>query len=176
MQLPTDRIPQNKMNGFRVSMDDLIRQTKQKPPPPKPSGHLAFIGWLVAALLGGLFLAKLDQPKPVAAVVAAVPTPTAAPILSTPTSTPRTQIVTPVAPVTPRAQLIHVRPLGTVEDDRMPDGRILTTKYMGELSSAARLPTYGASLGDMWYTMNDGHCWVLAPIGTGSASVGWVDP
>ena len=169
MQLPTDRIPQNKMNGFRVSMDDLIRQTK-KEPLSKPWWP-TFIGWLVAALLGGIFLAKLDQPKP-----AVVPTPAAAPTPNTPTPAPRAELITPVAPATPRAQLVHVRPIGTFENDRMPDGRILTTKYMGELSSAAHLPTYGASLGDMWYTMNDGHCWVLAPVGAGSASVGWVDP
>ena len=76
----------------------------------------------------------------------------------------------------PRAQLIHVRQIGSIENDLMPDGRILTTRYMGELSSAASLPTYGASLGDMWYTRADGHCWVLAPIGAGSATTGWLDP
>lgn len=76
----------------------------------------------------------------------------------------------------PRAKLVHIRALGSVENDRMPDGRILTTRYMGELSGAGSLPTRGAQLGDMWYTQNDGHCWVLAPLSPNSASIGWIDP
>jgi hypothetical protein len=58
----------------------------------------------------------------------------------------------------------------------MPDGRILSTRYMGELPSAANLPRSGAQLGDMWFTQNDGNCWVLAPFGAGSSTVGWIDP
>ena len=79
-------------------------------------------------------------------------------------------------PTTPRAQLIHIRPIGTWETDRMPDGRLLQTLYKGELPSAASLPRTGGQLGDMWFTRNDGHCWVLAPATAGSQAVGWVDP
>lgn len=79
-------------------------------------------------------------------------------------------------PGAPRAELVHVRGLGVIENDRMPDGRILTTRYKGELSNAAGLPTHGAQLGDMWFTHNDGHTWVLAPVIAGSSTVGWVDP
>ena len=77
---------------------------------------------------------------------------------------------------TPRAQLLHIRAIGTFENDRMPDGRTLGTTYRGELRSVANLPTTGGQLGDMWYTRNDGHTWVLAPIAGGSQSVGWIDP
>ena len=31
-------------------------------------------------------------------------------------------------------------------------------------------------MGDMWFTRNDGHAWVLAPIAGGSQTVGWIDP
>lgn len=79
-------------------------------------------------------------------------------------------------PTTPRAQLVHIRPIGTYETDRMPDGRLLNTLYKGELPSAASLPRTGGQLGDMWFTRNDGHTWVLAPATAGSQAVGWVDP
>jgi hypothetical protein len=165
----TDRTKAFKNDLFRHSMDDLIRETR-KQPPPKKTGHLTFIGYLIAAILGGLFMAKLDQPKPVAVV--ATPTPTPA---STPTPTVLRAFPVPVQTV-PRARLVHLRPLGAVENNQMPDGRVLTTRYMGELSSAASLPTYGANLGDMWFTQNDGHAWVLAPLANSPGSVGWIDP
>ena len=76
----------------------------------------------------------------------------------------------------PRAQLLHIRAIGTFENDRMPDGRTLGTTYRGELPNPGALPRRGAQLGDMWYTRNDGHTWVLAPIASGSQSVGWIDP
>lgn len=79
-------------------------------------------------------------------------------------------------PGAPRAQLIHVRGIGTVENDRMPDGRLLTTTYKGELPAVGDLPRTGAQLGDMWFTRRDGHAWVLAPVAAGSSTVGWVDP
>ena len=76
----------------------------------------------------------------------------------------------------PRAQLLHIRAIGTFENDRMPDGRTLGTTYRGELPNPGALPRRGAQLGDMWYTRNDGHTWVLAPIAGGSQTVGWIDP
>jgi hypothetical protein len=78
--------------------------------------------------------------------------------------------------IVPRARLVHLRVLGTTEEVRMPDGRLLMTSYKGELGSPGDLPRRGANLGGMWYTRQDGHAWVLAPISTGSGSVGWVDP
>jgi hypothetical protein len=76
----------------------------------------------------------------------------------------------------PRAQLLHIRAIGTYENDRIPDGPVLNTLYKGELPSARNLPTTAGQMGDMWYTKNDGHCWVLSPITTGSQTTGWVDP
>jgi hypothetical protein len=58
----------------------------------------------------------------------------------------------------------------------MPDGRIINTLYKGDLPSAASLPRSGAQVGDMWFTRNDGHTWVLTPIAAGSSTTGWVDP
>jgi hypothetical protein len=72
--------------------------------------------------------------------------------------------------------LLHIRAIGTYENDRIPDGPVLNTLYKGELPSARNLPTTGGQMGDMWYTKNDGHCWVLSPITTGSQTTGWVDP
>jgi hypothetical protein len=169
MQVYSDRFETTLPKGARF----FTPPTKQKLP-PKKTGHLTFIGYLIAAIFGGLFLAKLDQPKP---AIVATPAPTVAPTpppLLDPVPVQRALPV-PTTGSTPRAKLLHVRPIGTVENDRMPDGRVLTTRYMGELSGAGSLPTRGANLGDMWYTQNDGHCWVLAPL-PGSSTVGWIDP
>lgn len=146
-------------------------------PKTKPSRFQKPSVWsfLVIGILIGVVFMALSRPQsaPVA-LTPAVTVPTPAPPL------PEVRRAMPV-PVystnaVPRAQLIHVRGIGTVENDRMPDGRLLTTRYMGELASAANLPRNGAQLGDMWFTRNDGHCWVLAPLGAGSSTIGWIDP
>ena len=135
------------------------------------------LGYLSAGVLIGAVVMAIPRPQPQSA-----PAPVTAPAVVAPTPPPLPDPVPPRAfPVpsqgsVPRAQLVHVRPIGTVENDRMPDGRILSTRYMGELPSAANLPRSGAQLGDMWFTQNDGNCWVLAPFGAGSSTVGWIDP
>jgi hypothetical protein len=135
------------------------------------------LGYLLAGVLIGAVVMAIPRPQPQSA-----PAPVTAPAVVAPTPPPLPDPVPPRAfPVpsqgsVPRAQLVHVRPIGTVENDRMPDGRILSTRYMGELPSAANLPRSGAQLGDMWFTQNDGNCWVLAPFGAGSSTVGWIDP
>jgi hypothetical protein len=135
------------------------------------------LGYLLAGVLIGAVVMAIPKPQPQSA-----PAQVTAPAVVAPTPPPFPDPVPPRAfPVrsqgsAPRAQLVHVRPIGTVENDRMPDGRILATRCMGELASAANLPTHGAQLGAMWFTRNDGHCWVLAPIGTGSSTIGWSDP
>jgi len=135
------------------------------------------LGYLLADVLIGAVVMAIPRPQPQSA-----PAPVTAPAVVAPTPPPLPDPVPPRAfPVpsqgsVPRAQLVHVRPIGTVENDRMPDGRILSTRYMGELPSAANLPRSGAQLGDMWFTQNDGHCWVLTPLGAGSSTVGWIDP
>ena len=58
----------------------------------------------------------------------------------------------------------------------MPDGRVLTTRYMGELPNPGYLPRTGAQLGDEWFTRSDHHCWVLATVNPNTSTVGWVDP
>jgi hypothetical protein len=69
------------------------------------------------------------------------------------------------------------RAIGSYGNAQTLDGRILPTKYLGELASEDDLPLVrGSHLGDMWYTKNDGHCWVLATVTSGSHTVGWVDP
>jgi len=135
------------------------------------------LGYLLADVLIGAVVMAIPRPQPQSA-----PAPVTAPAVVAPTPPPLPDPVPPRAfPVpsqgsVPRAQLVHVCPIGTVENDRMPDGRILSTRYMGELPSAANLPRSGAQLGDMWFTQNDGNCWVLAPFGAGSSTVGWIDP
>src|SRR4029077_874159 len=180
MQVYSDRfettLPKKR---FQAAMENLRRDTAKA---PRPSTPPAWIGYTVLALLFGIFFVLLRQ-KPEA--LAPVTTPhyqvesadkLTAPVPPIPEI--RRALPTPVqtSGSAPRAQLLHVRPIGTVENDRMPDGRVLTTRYMGELSNAANLPTRGAQLGDMWFTRADGHCWVLAPLGAGSSTVGWIDP
>lgn len=130
-------------------------------------------------ILGGILLAAMlavTHPSPKVAEPAAssreVPAPSAA---SSPPPLPDPPRAMPVRSA-PRAQLLHIRPIGVFENDTMPDGRILGTTYRGELQNVSQLPRRGASLGDMWYTRADGHCWVLAPIYAGSQTTGWVDP
>jgi hypothetical protein len=135
------------------------------------------LGYLLADVLIGAVVMAIPRPQPQSA-----PAPVTAPAVVAPTPPPLPDPVpsrafpVPSQGSVPRAQLVHVRPIGTVENDRMPDGRILSTRYMGELPSAANLPRSGAQLGDMWFTQNDGNCWVLAPFGAGSSTVGWIDP
>lgn len=172
MQLPTDRQTTFKDNLFRINMDDLIRETKKQAPPKPPPKRVAWLSYLIiAALVGMFFMKPARETKP----AAAIPAPAA---VATPTPVRRAELMPmPVTPSNPpRAQLLHIRPIGTTENDQMPDGRILTTLYKGELPSVANLPRSGAQLGDMWFTRNDGHCWVLAPAVAGSQTVGWVDP
>ena len=175
--------------------------TRRPPPPPHLRGDGPWRGSALAAaglLAAGVIMLSLwHQPAPPASSVArsvqsAPPLPASSPeARATPATTPATgwnadgtgfgragtlPEVRRALPVVHRAQLVHVRPIGTYENDLMPDGRVLTTRYMGELSSAAGLPAHGSQLGDMWFTRNDSHCWVLAPIGAGSTTVGWIDP
>jgi hypothetical protein len=157
-----------------------VRPKSKKPQKPE---FVAFLGYLSTGVLLGLtVMGIMSSFKP--RTPAASPAPYPGAILVNPTPAPplpdpvpvRRALPIPATASAPRAKLLHIRPIGTYENDTMPDGRILTTRYMGELSGAGSLPTYGANLGDMWYTMNDGHCWVLAPVTAGSSTVGWVDP
>jgi len=138
-----------------------------RPAQPKKHASINWLGWAVVALIAfGLHQLSVTGSRheaPAAPVVAATPAPTPRPV------------PVPVA-AAPRAEMLHVRALGTTENERMPDGRILTTLYKGELPDVAHLPTKGAQLGDMWFTRADGRCWVLAPVAAGSQTVGWVDP
>jgi hypothetical protein len=114
---------------------------------------------------------KQSQPPVAAPAKESVQAP-APPRLPDPIITPVPRLATTSAP---RAQLLHIRPIGVFENDTMPDGRVLGTTYKGELANVASLPKFGQP-GDMWYTRADGHCWVLAPIYAGSQTTGWVDP
>jgi hypothetical protein len=131
----------------------------------------------ITAIAAATFIVVVRQSNPPTTVPVTAPTtvfPTVAPL---PDPKPiHEQVLAPVTPSVPRAQLVHVRPIGTYEYLRMPDGRVLMTHYMGELANTMRLPTRGAQLGDMWYTRADQHSWVLAPLSTGSQSIGWIDP
>lgn len=162
-------------------MEDLIRETRKEAPRLSPI-RLTFLGYLILGAFLGIILMLMSQTHQEQHPAAAVPTvetkatpPADWPDKPTPVPAPRAQLMPIPMSSVPRAQLVHVRPIGSVENDGMPDGRVLTTRYMGELSGASSLPTRGANLGDMWFTQNDGHCWVLAPI-PGSSTVGWIDP
>jgi hypothetical protein len=62
-------------------------------------------------------------------------------------------------------------------DERLPDGRTITVRYKGHAPSKSELPSVeGSELGDMWYTQDDGSCWVLAPLSATNPTKGWVDP
>jgi hypothetical protein len=174
MQSP-DRVKEFQEKLFRINMDDLIRQTKKEHKQQSAPVRLTIIGYLILGALLCIIVMLIPRHE-LKATAATLPTPTAVPTPNTPTPAPRGQLMPMPVPATPRAQLIHIRGIGTFENDLMPDGRILGTTYRGELPSTTRLPTYGAQLGDMWYTQNDGHCWVLAPISPTSPTIGWVDP
>jgi hypothetical protein len=146
-------------------------------PRPKqaPKQPPVFLGYLLAGTIIGAFamaIPKLHQESAPIATKTAAPTPPPLPEVSVPVAR---ALPVPV-PSTPRAQLIHIRPIGTFENDTMPDGRILGTTYKGELPSAANLPRTGGQLGDMWFTRADSHAWVLAPTTVGSQTLGWIDP
>jgi hypothetical protein len=145
----------------------------------------AFMGVLFCtaglAALGTLFMPK-NVPAPLVPPpqMRLLPSTPVRPTPAQPTLLPEVRraapVPVPLAPVTPRAQLLHIRTVGTYENDLMPDGRTLRTLYKGELPSAANLPRTGGQPGDMWFTRNDGHAWVLAPLAPGSATTGWIDP
>lgn len=149
---------------------------------PKIPGWVPFLlgGCLLGVLLGGLLPVVTNKgvpPDPLKELQAAptpIPTPAPAPL---PIPTHRLPTPVPATPLdAPRASLVHVRPIGSIERNVMPDGRVLTTRYMGELPNTGHLPTRGGQLGDEWFTRADQHCWVLAPVTTGSQTIGWVDP
>jgi hypothetical protein len=149
-----------------------------RPPVPTRSAKRKS-GWLGTLILGGIsgmaLMAIFHQSSQSPAGVS--PAPTVAVPTPPPLPDPTVARALPVGVATaPRAHLVHIRALGTYENDRMPDGRVLNTLYKGELPAVANLPAHGGQPGDMWYTKNDGHCWVLAPIAAGSQTTGWVDP
>jgi hypothetical protein len=169
-----------------------------KPKRPRILGHPSHapdrrsaivLAVLVLLLLAGVVVALIQhqaptitpavqppaRPQPTASAVP-IQTP-AAPehVVEQPILPPRAQLVK-LPPPAPKAQLVHLRAIGSFEYVRMPDWRLLGTVYRGELPSAADLPRTGAQLGDMWYTRADGHSWVLAPISAGSSQICWVDP
>lgn len=146
-------------------------------PAPKKSKptdwHAVIITGIIALTVIAVLHALNSRQPPIPAapaIVASTPPPVPLPEVRRAMPVP-----VPVQSV-PRARLVHIRPIGTYKNDLMPDGRVLTTRYMGELAGATSLPTRGANLGDMWFTLADGHAWVLAPVAPGSSTVGWVDP
>lgn len=144
-------------------------KTKQAPK-EKPWALVILAGILLVAMLA-VTQPRSSSPAGVAPVVAPTPPP-----LPDPVRVSRAMPVPVTMETVPRAQLLHIRPIGVFENDRMPDGRLLGTTYRGELAGPGNLPRTGAQLGDMWYTRSDQHCWVLAPVTGGSAITGWVDP
>lgn len=168
--------------------ETVLPKTERFFSPSKPKSQPKELNWGFLALTGILcgfailvayqlpVVGQKPAPMPVPAKPIEAPTP---PPAAVPIPTPEVRLAQPVLPpvnVTPRAQLVHIRAIGTFENDRMPDGRILGTIYRGELPSARNLPTRGGQPGDMWYTRADGHTWVLAPVTEGSQTTGWVDP
>jgi hypothetical protein len=134
-----------------------------------------WLGYLITGVAVAVLVGSFQHQSPSLSPAGVTPAPVATPPpLPDPSPVPRAM---PVAVATaPRAQLLHIRPIGVFENDRMPDGRVLGTTYRGELQSALQLPRTGAQPGDMWYTRADGHCWVLAPVYAGSQTMAWVDP
>jgi hypothetical protein len=158
--------------------DTVLPKTERFFSPSKPKSQQqkpAVWGYLLTGVLIGAVFMALSRPNQQLSAAGAIP-------VVAPTPPPPLPEVRTAEPVheqvssAPRAQLVHIRAIGTYENDKMPGGRVLNTLYKGELPSARNLPTTGGKLGDMWYTKNDGHCWVLAPITTGSQTTGWVDP
>jgi hypothetical protein len=160
----------------------------QPPKPPKPpqkdSNRLIWAALAVGAIVGfSLPVITSQGTKPAATVAPGyppmpldpTPIPTPAPA-SRPIPVHRLPVPTPAQPLdAPRAPLVHVRPVGSVMNVVMPDGRVLNTRYMGELPSPANLPRTGGQPGDEWYTRSDNHCWVLGTL-PGSVTTGWIDP
>jgi hypothetical protein len=167
------RIPQTDRFETTIPKEHFFNSPRTKQAPKQLP---VFLGYLLAgAIIGGFVMAipKLHQEStPVVTKEIVAPTPPPLPEVSAPVVARAMPV--PV-PSTPRAQLLHIRAIGTFENDRMPDGRIVGTIYRGELPSAANLPRHG-QIGDMWFTRADGHVWVLAPIAVGSQITGWVDP
>jgi hypothetical protein len=152
-------------------------------PPTKPKKATDWHGVIITGIIAVTFIAAIKQLKPTLSPAGVTPVATPAAPLPDPKpvhgQVPVPRLLDPVqnpASAPPRAQLVHIRAIGTFENDMMPDGRIVGTTYRGELPSAANLPRTGGQIGDMWFTRADGHAWVLAPIAGGSQTVGWIDP
>jgi hypothetical protein len=145
-----------------------------RPAAPAPDRSIRNLLLIIAGLLGVLaFVGLTNRSTVIPKAVTSYPT-----LMPVFQSQPPPETVAPVdAPrAIPRASLVHYRVLDSVEDVQMPDGRILTTRYKGELNRVGELPRRGASLGDMFYTRADRHAWVLAPVSAGNTAIGWVDP
>jgi len=72
---------------------------------------------------------------------------------------------------------VHVQTIGDVQDERLPDGRVVRTLYKGKVPSVSQLPPVTESqMGDMWFTEKDGTFWVVTTLNPTSWVVGWVDP
>jgi hypothetical protein len=177
MQVYSDRFETVLPKEERFNFPPVKPPTQQKPAFP------AFLGYLLTGILIGVVVMAIPKPQPQpqsppapVAAPAATPAVVAPTPPSLPDPVPPRTLPVPTQGSVPRAQLLHIRAIGTFENDRMPDGRTLGTTYRGELPNPGALPRRGAQLGDMWYTRNDGHTWVLAPIAGGSQTVGWIDP
>jgi hypothetical protein len=79
------------------------------------------------------------RPQPTPPALAATPAPPEH-VIEQPILPPRAQLVKLPSPA-PKAQLVHLRAIGSFEYVRMPDWRLLGTVYRGELASAADLPS-----------------------------------
>jgi hypothetical protein len=61
--------------------------------------------------------------------------------------------------------------------EQLPDGRTIMVTYRGHLPNKSLLQSVSHSRqGDMWYTQDDGNCWVLTTLSATNPSLGWIDP
>jgi hypothetical protein len=168
MQIHTDRFETTLPKG---------RFFTPSPKKPQKKTGLMIASALAVGLVLGIILPVITN-RDVSPNVEKVARPAPPLDATTPAPTPahRLPMPAPAQPLdAPHAQLVHVRPIGSIMRVQMPDGRVLETRYMGELPSPLHLPRTGGQLGDEWYTRTDNHCWVLGNL-PGSVSTGWIDP
>jgi hypothetical protein len=167
----------------REAVDELLRPKRPRMfhPPEPPHKRSRFeeirtvgntiVLWAIGiAFIIALFSIASRVPKPAPVAPAVIVQPTPAP---------------PLTPVVPqpevrRAQLAVKRaqfvglPIGWQGQEQMPDGSVVSIRYMGEVGYFDSLPRNPA-LGDMWKVTSSGASWVWTTP-AGFAAPAWVDP
>jgi hypothetical protein len=175
------------------AMDELLRPKRARmfrppePPPAKPSRleeARKFVNTAVLLAMGVAFIfAMFAMASRKTAPVSTLPPPYSYGPAPTPAPAPAARAEVTIQqpnPVVRRAELAVKRaqlvglPVGWQGREQMPDGSIVSVRYMGEVGYFDHLPRNPA-LGDMWKVTSSGAAWVWTTP-AGFAAPAWVDP